>query len=502
MVSMQGICKTFGTVVANDHVCLEVKCGEVHALLGENGAGKTTLMKVLSGDYQPDQGEIRVEGRLVTFGSPRDASRAGIGMVHQHFRLVDVFTVAQNMVIGLDRPGLRLDLRKVEEEVSELGSRYRLKVDPRGFVWQLSVGERQRVEILRVLMRGARILVLDEPTAVLTPQEAQELQEILRDLALGGSSVILITHKMKEVMEVADRITVLRQGKNVATVRKKDADARQLAQLMVGKEVPSVAQDRAKPGQAQLSVRQLNVLSDTGSPIVRDLSLEIRQGEIVGLAGVSGNGQRELAECIYGLRPSVSGEVRVSGHPITNLKPAQVIGSGLRLIPEDRLGTGLIPAMSVQENLILTAYLDPSLGNRVALDAHAIREYCWRLINAFSVNVVDLNAPVWKLSGGNLQRLMLAREVSATPKVLVAVHPTRGLDLQSAAWIHQLLIDQRNGGAAILLISEDLDEILALSDRVAVIYAGQLLGEVDRKDATIGEIALLMAGSHLQERPR
>ena len=495
LVEMRGITKRFPGVLANDSVNLDLRAGEVHALLGENGAGKTTLMSILSGLYQPDAGMVLVEGRPVVFRSPRDAIRAGIGMVHQHFRLVEPFTVAENVILGLERPRFALDLSRVEAEVATLGERHGLKVDPRARIWQLSVGEQQRVEILKMLYRGARVLILDEPTAVLTPQEARELFAVLRQMAASGRAVVFISHKLQEVMEVADRITVLRAGRNVATLASRATSPQELARLMVGREV-SVSYDRPRrtPGEVLLSLEGVEAMGDRGLPALRGLSLEVRAGEILGIAGVSGNGQRELAEVICGLRVPVRGAVRVAGVDVTGCHPARIIDCGLSLIPEDRLGTGLIPSLPVCDNVILKAYRRPPLSRGAFLQPREIRRFAHDLVEQFAIKVPGLDVAARKLSGGNLQRLLLAREISGKPRVLVAVHPTRGLDVGATAAIHRLLLEQRDGGTAILLISEDLDEIMALSDRVAVMYEGRIVGEVAGGEASLEEVGLMMAG--------
>lgn len=500
LVEMRGISKRFPGVQANDGVNLSVHAGEVHALLGENGAGKTTLMSILSGLYQPDGGEILVAGKAVSLRSPREAIAAGIGMVHQHFRLVEVFTVAENVTLGLTRPRFRLNMQVLEAEVSQLGARYGLQVDPGARIWQLSVGEQQRVEILKMLYRGARVLILDEPTAVLTPQEARDLFVTLRQMAAAGRAVIFITHKLQEVMEVADRITVLRAGRNVATLRKEDTDPRQLARLMVGEEV-SLAYERVArpPGECLLELEGIHAMGDRGMLALRGLSLHVHEGEIVGLAGVSGNGQRELAEVVSGLRRVEKGMVKVAGRDVTNCHPAQIISSGVSLVPEDRLGTGLVPSLGVCENIILKSYRCPPISRGPLLQWREIRKRATELVRLFSVKVPRLDTTVRKLSGGNLQRLLLAREISSRPRVMVAVHPTRGLDVGATAGVHRLLLEQRNEGAAILLISEDLDEILALADRVAVIYEGRIVGEMPVGEARVEDIGLMMAGSHPQE---
>jgi general nucleoside transport system ATP-binding protein len=503
-VEMRRVVKRFPGVVANDNINLQVRAGEVHVLLGENGAGKTTLMNILAGLYQPDAGEVLIGGKALHFGSPADSIAAGIGVIHQHFHLIDVFTVAENITLGLTHPRLTLDLKTVERDIQAMADRYGWKLDPKAPIWQLCVGERQRVEILKALYRGAHILVLDEPTAVLTPQEAHQLAGTLRQMADAGHAVIYISHKLKEVMEVADRITILRGGKNVATVEKSATDERKLAQLMVGHEVPKVElQECITAGEIVLGIHDLHVASDTAGECsvlaVNGFSLDMRSGEIIGLAGVSGNGQRELAEAIAGLRPVQKGEVLICGRDYANHPPIDMIKAGLSLIPEDRLGTGLVPSLSTEENAILKSYREAPISRGVLLDSGQIRLHTERLRNEFSVQVSRFEDPVWKLSGGNLQRLLLAREMLSAPKVMVAAQPTRGLDVQAAAEVHRLLLRLRSEGTAILLISDDLDEILQLSDCIAVIHEGRIAGRFDRNEATIEQIGLRMAGGRLAE---
>lgn len=498
-VEMRGVTKRFPGVLANDRVNLQVRRGEVHALLGENGAGKTTLMNILSGLYQPDAGEVWVDGRPLRFGSPRDSIAAGIGVIHQHFHLVEVFTVTENVIMGRSGAKARLSNRQAEEEINRIASRYGWKINPRAYIWQLCVGERQRVEILKALYRGARTLVMDEPTAVLTPQEAEELGVTLRQMAAAGQAVIYISHKLKEVMEVADRITILRAGRNVATVDKAATNVRELARLMVGRDVPPVERIECDTvGEVLLDLENLEVAGDmigeSDILALRGLTLDVRSGQILGLAGVSGNGQRELAEAIAGLRPVQKGRIRICGKDMTNRSPGEIINAGFSLIPEDRLGVGLISTLSVEANAILKAYRLPPVARGPLIDLAAARRYAEALVKEFSVQVARMDDPVGKLSGGNLQRLLLAREMLARPRVMVAVHPTRGLDVQATADVHRLLLQQRAEGAAILLISEDLDEILALSDCVAVIHEGRIMGRFARGEVDIAEIGLLMAG--------
>ncbi len=499
LVEMREIIKHFPGVMANDNTHLEVKTGEIHALLGENGAGKSTLMNILSGLYQPDSGLIYVKGKKQDFRSPRDAIRAGIGMVHQHFSLVDVFTASENVMIGLDQPGVMLELSEVEKALTDMGDRYGLHVDPKAKIWQLSVGEQQRVEILKLLYRDAELLILDEPTAVLTPQEADELAKILRQMTATGKSVLYISHKLQEVLNVADRITVLRDGKNVATVDAAAVSKEELTRLMIGKNVLPMPKKKEKEtqGPVMLQIRDLWVKGDRGYDAVKDLSLELCGGEILGIAGVSGNGQQELAESIAGFRKIDQGNVYLDQKEVTHQSPKKIIEQGLSLIPENCKEMGLIPQLDLYENAILKNYYQPPISKNGFLDPKAVREYSRDLVEKFSIRATELDEPVWKLSGGNLQRLLLGREIAGTPRVLVAANPTRGLDVQAANEIRKLLLEQRREGAAILLISEDLDEVMTISDRVAVIYNGQIIGEVDSEDANAEDLGLMMMGSKI-----
>ncbi|MHB8928929.1 MAG: ABC transporter ATP-binding protein [Bacillota bacterium] len=495
-VEMLGITKRFPGVLANDRIDFTVRAGQVHALLGENGAGKSTLMSVLTGLYRPDQGEIRVHGQPTVLRSPGDAIALGIGMVHQHFRLVRPFTVAENVVLGDRSQGFIYRRREVRRKIEELSSRYGLRVDPTAKVWQLSVGEQQRVEVLKALYRGAGILILDEPTAVLTPQEARELYRTLRRMAEQGQAVVFITHKLEEVMEAADVITVLRGGRNVATVPKAETNPRELARLMVGRELsPDQPKGAVEHGGTVLDLRGVHALNDKGLPALRDLSLTVRAGEIVGVAGVAGNGQRELAEAITGLRRVQKGKVLIGGVDLTNRSPREIIDAGVSHIPEDRLGMGLVPGLGVHDNVILKDYRLPPICSGSLLKPKAIHGRAMELVERFDVKVADLDSPVRLLSGGNLQKLLLAREISARPKLIVAMLPTRGLDVGATAAIHRMLLAQRAAGAAILFASEDLDEILQLSDRIAVICGGRIMGEMPAEGADVEEIGLLMAGA-------
>ncbi len=496
-VEMRGIVKKFPGVVANDHVDFAVRRGEVHALLGENGAGKSTLMNILSGLYRPDAGDIWVWGEHVQFASPRDAIARGIGMVHQHFMLVASQTVAENVILGLREPRFFLNLPKIEQQVAALGERYGLKVDPRARIWQLSVGEQQRVEILKMLYRGAHILIMDEPTAVLTPQEVEELFHTLRDMAASGQSIIFISHKLDEVLNIADRITVLRYGRVTASgLDAKATSKAELAQLMVGRQVLfRVEKGKSRPGQAVLEARDLRAENDKGLPALRGVSLTVRAGEIYGLAGVAGNGQSELAQVITGLRPAQGGQVLINGRDVSNRHAYEIIRQGVSHVPEDRAEVGSVPRLSVAENLILKSYREPPICIGWFLDHAAVRGRAERLVAEFEIATPTVDTPARALSGGNLQRLILAREMSVEPRLLVAMHPTRGLDVGATEAVHRLLIRQRERGAAILLISEDLDELLSLSDRIGVLFEGRIVGEMEAAKADIHEIGLMMAGT-------
>lgn len=507
-VEMRGIVKRFPGVLANDQVNLTVRAGEIHALLGENGAGKSTLMNILSGLYRPDAGEmylsVRNGGQLqpADIHSPGDAIERGIGMVHQHFMLVPTQTVAENVILGLRGTPFVLNVSQVETRIRELARQYRLPVDPAAFIWQLSVGEQQRVEILKLLYRGAEVLILDEPTAVLTPQESDELGHTLRRMADEGKAIIFITHKLDEVTAFADRVTVLRQGKNVATLPIADTNKTELARLMVGRGVLFyIEKTESQPGPVLLGLRDLQALNDKGLPALRGVSLEVRSGEILGVAGVAGNGQRELAEAITGLRRSTGGQVLVRGKDLTNCSPRQFIQAGVCHVPADRLGMGLAGNLPVSDNLIMKAYRRSSLASGPFLRRQAIAAFARRLIDAFKILTPSATTPARMLSGGNQQKAILAREITAgehmsrdEATVLVAVHPTRGLDVGAIETVHRILLEQRAQHAAILLISEELDELMVLSDRIAVIFEGEIMGIVDAADADVEHLGLMMAG--------
>ncbi len=500
-MAARGIVKRFPGVVANDGVDFEAAAGEVHALLGENGAGKSTLSNILTGLYRPDAGEIWLYGAPVRLEAPRDALERGICMVHQHFRLVEPFTVAENVVLGDHRgegKAFRLRPRAIERRVAELGERYGLRVDPRARIWQLSLGEQQRVEILKALYRDARILILDEPTAVLTPQEAAVLFVTLREMAAEGRTVIFISHKLHEVKAVADRVTVLRAGKNVATVQASEATPRSLASLMVGREVSldgATGTLRRPVGEPVLELADVWADGDRGVPAVRGVSLRVRAGELVAIAGVAGNGQRELAETIVGIRAQTRGSVRVGGRELRG-DPRAAMSAGVAYVPEDRLGTGVAPSLSIAANLALRSYREPPASRGPLLRLRAIRERAVELIRRYAIAAPGPQAPARLLSGGNLQKVVLAREFSGRPKLLVAASPTRGLDVGAIETVHAYLRDAAADGVGVLLISEDLDEILALADRIAVLYEGAIVAETARADASVEEIGLAMAGGH------
>jgi simple sugar transport system ATP-binding protein len=498
-VELRDITKRFPGVVANDGVHFEAAEGEVHALLGENGAGKSTLSNILTGLYRPDDGEILLWGKPVAFASPREALEAGIGMVHQHFRLVPPFTVAENVILG-DHRGegkkFMVHPRRIERRVADLGQRYRIAVDPGARVWQLSLGEQQRVEILKALYREARILILDEPTAVLTPQEADSLFETLRVMADEGRTIIFISHKLHEVKAVSDRVTVLRDGKTVDTVETASATPRSLASLMVGREVSLAerVERGSESGEPVLEVRSLWAAGDRGGDALRDVDLTVHAGEIVAIAGVAGNGQRELAETITGMRTPSRGEILVGGRRLRGGDARRAIQAGVAHVPEDRLHTGVAPSLSIASNVVLKSYREKHVTLGPMLRLRAIREHAARLIQRYDVRGGGPEVPARQLSGGNLQKVVLAREFEGKPRVLVVASPTRGLDVAAIETVHRYLRDAADGFVGVLLISEDLDEILALADRIAVIYEGAIVGELDARATSVDEIGLLMAG--------
>jgi simple sugar transport system ATP-binding protein len=495
-LEMKGVTKRFPGVVANDRVDFDVRAGEVHALLGENGAGKSTLMKVLYGMYAPDEGEISMNGRAVTVESPTDAINLGIGMIHQHFMLVESLTVAENVALGLPSSrGPLTDLDHVSKRILELADVYGLRVDPDAYIWQLAVGQKQRVEILKALYRGAALLILDEPTAVLTPQEVDEFFVTLRQMTRDGHAIIFISHKLHEVLAICNRVTVLRDGQRVDSCEIEGCTKESLAQMMVGREVTMKPyRVELEPGDARLVLRNLHASSDRETPALQGVDLAVRSGEILGLAGVSGNGQRELAEVITGLRPLTEGQVFFEGEEVTDLKPGARTDQGLAYIPEERMKDGMIQDFTVAENVILRDHHKEPFSRQGFLLLRIIASFADKLIDAFQVKTPSRETAAKSLSGGNIQKVVLARELSRNPRVLIAAQPTRGVDIGATEYVHARLLEEREKGTAILLISEDLDEVMALSDRIAVIYEGQIMDVVDGDQATPEQLGLLMAG--------
>jgi general nucleoside transport system ATP-binding protein len=501
VIEMLNIRKEFGNFVANDNITLQVKQGEIHALLGENGAGKSTLMNVLFGLYQPEAGEIRVKGKPVKITDPNVANELGIGMVHQHFMLVDTFTVTENIILGSEpTKGGTIDIKKAEQEVRELSERYGLAVDPTAKIADISVGMQQRVEILKTLYRGADILIFDEPTAVLTPQEIQELIQIMKALVKEGKSIILITHKLKEIMEVCDRVTVIRRGKGIGTLNVSDTNPTELAELMVGRQVQfTTDKEPSKPKDNVLEIKDLVVKDARGVTTVNELNLTVRAGEIVGIAGVDGNGQSELIEAITGLQKVESGSILLNGKDITNLPPRKVTESGVGHIPQDRHKHGLVLDFPIGENMVLQTYYKEPYSKNGILNFKNIYEKARQLIKEFDVRTPDEYTKARALSGGNQQKAIIGREVDRNPDLLIAAQPTRGLDVGAIEFIHKRLIEQRDQGKAVLLVSFELDEIMNVSDRIAVIYEGKIVAIVDPKETDEQELGLLMAGSKRKE---
>jgi len=498
-LELRGIVKRFPGVLACDGVDLTVGAGEIHALLGENGAGKSTLMKMLYGLYQPDGGEILLNGQPVHIPSPQDAIRRGIGMIHQHFMLVPSLTVAENVALGLKKSyATGIDLHSVTQRLTELSEQYHLKVDPNIPIWQLSVGEQQRVEILRAIYKGADLLILDEPTAVLTPLEVDDLMRVLRQFKAEGRLIIFISHKLQEVLTLSDRISVLRDSKRVGTVTTAEATKLSLAQMMVGRPiVMRQPRSEVERGAARLSVSEVGVRNNRGNLGLNGVSLTVHSGEIVGIAGVSGNGQHELAEAIAGMRHVEAGQVMVNNLEMTNHNPARMNRAGLAYIPEERMTDGVVKDFTVAENLVLQDHGRPPFSRHgLWVDFKAIITACEDAIRRYDIKTPDTTTPIKNLSGGNIQKLILARELARQPSVLIAAQPTRGVDIGAIEYIHKCLLEERQRGTAILLISEDLDEIQALSDRILVMYEGQIVGEVHHTDAvSIEELGAMMAGA-------
>lgn len=497
VIQMKQIVKRFPGVLANDSVDFDLRKGEIHALLGENGAGKSTLTNILAGLYRADRGEILVHGQHAEIVSPRDAIAYGIGMIYQHFMLVPSQTVTENIILGLSEPRFLLNLPQAEKRVEELSKQFGLLVDPRAHVWQLSVGEQQRVEILKMLYRGAKVLILDEPTAVLTPLEARELFLTLKSMTAQGRSIVFISHHLDEILEIADRVTVMQKGRvTAAGISPAGMSKNDLARLMVGRDVVfALDKKKLEPGDVVLEVENVRALNDRGLPALQSLSLTVRANEILGVAGVAGNGQRELSQVITGLRPVVSGRVRLGSYELTDHSPGEIFNYGVGHVPEDRLGMGLASGLSVMNNLILRRYKQAPIARGISINWNVANKVSENLIRTFDISTPSTNTRVGALSGGNTQKVILAREISTRPDLLVAVHPTRGLDVGATEAVHKLLLQQREQGAAILLISEDLDELLAISDRIAVIFDGKIVGEMPAENAEIEKIGLLMAGT-------
>ncbi|CAN5726094.1 ABC transporter ATP-binding protein [soil metagenome] len=496
-IELKGITKRFPGVVANSNVSLTIEGGEVHTLLGENGAGKSTLMNVLFGLYSPDEGEILIDGKRADLASPADAIAAGIGMVHQHFMLVPVFTVTENVMLGVEPTSGAgvLDTKKARKRLRELSEDYGLDVDPDALIEDIPVGIQQRVEILKALYRDADCLILDEPTAVLTPSEIDDLFAIIESLKKAGNTIVFISHKLKEVMRVSDRITVLRGGEVVGQTTPQETNEQQLAAMMVGREVKlEVDKTPCEPQGAVLEVGDLHVLDDRGNHAVKGVDFEVRSGEILAVAGVQGNGQTELVEALCGIRPVESGRVRLAGEDVTGVNPRKLFRSGVAHVPEDRRADGLVATFPVKDNLILNRCRDKPFSNGLRLNAGAINESATRLVDEFDVRTSSIDSPVSTLSGGNQQKVIIAREFGHAEKLLIASQPTRGLDVGSIQYIHSQIVDKRDEGSAVLIVSSELDEIMALADRIAVMYGGEIVAVLDRADATVDDVGLLMAG--------
>lgn len=499
VIEMLGIRKEFPGIVANDNITLQLKQGEIHALLGENGAGKSTLMSMLFGMYQPDKGEIKLNGKEVKITNPNVATALGIGMVHQHFKLVHNFTTTENIILGIEPKrygGLSMDIESAAKRVGELSAKYGLNIDPYAKIEDISVGMQQRVEIMKMLYRDANILIFDEPTAVLTPQEIEDLMDIMRGLIKEGKSIIIITHKLKEIKAVADRCTVIRRGNYIGTVDVKSTSEADMAKMMVGRNVSfKVDKEPASPQETILKVDNLSVLNNKKVLGLKNFNIDIRAGEILGIAGVEGNGQTELVEAITGLRKIEDGEIFLKDKNITHLSIGERIANGIAHIPEDRQKRGLVLDYTVEENMILERYNKPPFAKGGILNFPAISEYAKKIVDAFDVRAGQgASTPARSLSGGNQQKAIIGREIELNPDLLIAVQPTRGLDVGSIEYIHKRLIEQRDKGKAVLLVSLELDEILNVSDRIAVVNNGELIGVVDASNTNENEIGLMMAG--------
>lgn len=494
-IEIRNICKRFPGVIALDHADFDLRAGEIHALLGENGAGKSTLMNILSGMYHPDEGEIRVKGKRVTIQSPHEAISLGIGMVYQSFKLVSELTVLENIVLGDPALPFWVNTGVIEARVGDIIDKYGLQIDTRAKIWQLSVGEQQRVEIIKMFYRGADILILDEPTSVLTPQETRKLLEMMRAVVREGSSIIFISHKLNEVIEISDRITVLRKGKKINTVETEGVTQRELSRMMVGREVIlKVKKGRRLPGRPVMDVENLSALNDKQLPALRNLSFCLRKGEILGLAGVSGNGQRELAEVLTGLRPATGGTIKIGNKELRGASVRRIIEAGVSLIPEKRLGRGLVPGFDIPENLILKQYRSAEFSRSIFLRREIIQAHGRSVIKEFSIAAPETRNYVKLLSGGNVQKVILAREMGSNPKIIVASNPTAGLDISAIEFVQKVIERAREDGTAILYISEELEELMRISDRIGVIYKGKIIRIMPVSDTDIETIGLLMTG--------
>jgi ABC-type uncharacterized transport system ATPase subunit len=502
-LELRNITKRFPGVLANDSVNLTVNEGEVVALLGENGAGKSTLMNVLYGLYHADEGEIRIDGEPLTLGSPTDSIAAGIGMVHQHFMLVPVFTVAENVILGNETTGPlgSINHKKAESSVRHISEQYGLHVDPSALVENLPIGAQQRVEIIKVLQRDARFLVLDEPTAVLTPQEVDELFEIVSALRDAGKGIIFISHKLKEVLTLADRIVVMREGRTVAELDPATTNEAEMASEMVGRPVDLVVQKpEARPGDPVLDVSELVVLDDRGQTAVDGVSFEVRSGEIVGVAGVQGNGQTELVEALTGLRTPLAGKVRLGKEDVTTHSPRQMFELGVAHVPEDRQRSGLVLGFSVTENVVLDSYHAEPFSKGIIMNWDVAATEAMRLVEEFDVRTPDVETPLSSLSGGNQQKVIAAREFDRDVDLIIASQPTRGIDVGSIEYIHRRIVEERDNGAAVLIVSSELDEVMALSDRLLVMFEGEIVASVDPKTVTTTEVGLFMTGSGTEQK--
>lgn len=499
VVEMIGITKIFPGTIANDNVNFDLNKGETHVLLGENGAGKTTLMNILYGLYQPEKGIIKINGKETKISSPNDAIKSGIGMVHQHFMLVENFSIAENIILGNEpKKGMKLDMKKARKEVDEIAKKYGFNINPDDIVEDISVGQQQKVEILKALYRGADVLILDEPTAVLTPQEIEELGVIIKNLKSEGKSVILITHKLKEVMNMSDRVTIVRRGKVTGVVNTKDTSIDELAELMVGRKVNLVVEKKEmKIGGAVLVIKDVCASDHRGIEVLKDINLTVYEGEILGVAGVDGNGQSELIEVLSGLRKAKSGSIDLKGKSIYGLTPREINDVGMGHIPEDRHKRGLVLNENLYENAVLGKHYKSEFSGKVMMNYKNIKAHCEKLVKEFDVRTPNIDVLASSLSGGNQQKLIVAREISKDPELLIASQPTRGLDVGAIEYIHGRLVEERDKGKAVLLVSLELDEILSLADRIAVMYDGEIVDILDRKDANEQKLGILMAGGRI-----